>query len=174
MERDRGAILTVRSAALGVINYAEAQILEKGWWRKWRLLIGQMAQEDNATLLRDLYSYHLALVANSGISPDSFKSVQESAKDNLDQIVAARRPWAAQDKSDRLEDDVAQSKEDWKYFFDIDLNDEEQRSKYLEERDRLAAEGAIAAAKPSEGELIASKIKAATERVTARRSRTRK
>jgi len=125
-------------------------------------------------LLRDLYSYHLALVANSGISPDSFKSVQESAKDNLDQIVAARRPWEAQDKSTRLEDEVAQSKEDWKYFFDIDLDDEEQRSKYLEERDRFEAAGAIEAAKPSEGELIASKIKAATERVTARRSRTRK
>jgi hypothetical protein len=69
---------------------------------------------------------------------------------------------------------VAQSKEDWKYFFDIDLDDEEQRSKYLEERDRFEAAGAIEAAKPSEGELIASKIKAATERVTARRSRTRK
>jgi|TARA_R110000824_G_scaffold29652_12_gene98503 hypothetical protein len=174
LERDRGAILTVRSAALGVINYAEAQILEKGWWRKWRLLIGQMAQEDNATLLRDLYSYHLALVANSGISPDSFKSVQESAKDNLDQIVAARRPWAAQDKSDRLEDEVAQSKEDWKYFFDIDLNDEEQRSKYLEELDKQAEKALIEADQPLEEDLIADKIEAATKRITARRSRTRK
>jgi len=125
-------------------------------------------------LLRDLYSYHLALVANSGISSDSFKSVQESAKDNLDQIVAARRPWAAQDKSDRLLDEVAQSKEDWKHFFGIDLNDEEQRSKYLAELDKQAEKASIAADTPSEGELIASKIKAATERVTARRSRTRK
>jgi len=97
------------------------------------MLVSEVEHKDNSELLRDLYTYHLALVANSGLSDDSFKSVQESARDNLDRIISELRPWDAKDKTDRISDEVSQFKEDFKGFFDIDLDDEDQKKEYYEE-----------------------------------------
>lgn len=97
------------------------------------MLVSEVEHKDTSELLRDLYTYHLALVANSGLSDDSFKSVQESARDNLDRIISIRRPWDAKDKTDRISDEVTQFKEDFKGFFDIDLDDEDQKKEYYEE-----------------------------------------
>lgn len=139
------------------------------------MLVSEVATKDDAELLRDLYTYHLALVANSGLSEDSFKSVQESARTNLDQLIAVRRPWEEVEKTDRVSSEVSQFKEDFKRLFDIDLNDEEQKEKYYKE-----LEQAIVGQKEHEHEEASSegvqarKIEEAAKRVEERRRRAHK
>jgi TRAP-type C4-dicarboxylate transport system substrate-binding protein len=139
------------------------------------MLISEMSVEDNSKLIKDLYAYHLALVANSGISEDSFKSVQESARKNLDQIIAVKRPWEEHNKEEQLTSEVEQYKEDMRRFFDIDLDDEEQKKAHMESWDKLSEEGHEAGVKAenAEGDLE-RKIQEATKRVEERRRRARR
>jgi len=175
LDSDRGAILTVKSAALGIIDYREADILDRGWWRKWRMLVGEVATKDNAELLRDLYTYHLALVANSGLSEDSFKSVQESARTNLEQLIAVKRPWEEAEKTDIISSEVSQFKEDFKRFFDIDLDDEEQKEKYYKELEQsITDQKERAHVEASSEDVQAHKIDEAAKRVKERRRRAHK
>ena len=51
MERDRAAVLTVRSAVSGIIDYREADVLDRRWWRRWRMLINEMATQSDKELL---------------------------------------------------------------------------------------------------------------------------
>ena len=139
------------------------------------MLISEMITEDNSKLIKDLYAYHLALVANSGISDDSFKSVQESARKNLDQIIAAKRPWEEHTRADRLTSEVEEYKEDMRRFFGIDLDDEEQKKAHMASWEEMTEEGREAGIKAAnaEGDLE-RKIKEATERVEERRRRARR
>jgi|TARA_R110002051_G_scaffold69032_1_gene124260 phosphotransacetylase len=131
------------------------------------MLISEMVTEGNSKLLRDLYSYHLALVANSGISEDSFKSVQDSARQNLDQIIAASRPWEQHEKEDKITTDIAEFREDMRRIFDIDLDNEEEYAAYMEESEQFDAQNAELAEEEDEetvGAMIAKREEAVKER----------
>ena len=137
------------------------------------MLVGEIATTDNAKLLRDSYAYHLALVANSGLSEDSFKSVQESARDSLDQLIDIRRPWDQRDKAVRLSDEIAQFKQDFKDFAGVDLDDEEQAEKYYKEVDEVRENWSKHAEENSE-ETQERKMLEAHKRVEERRRRAHK
>ena len=94
MERDKAAVLTVRSAVNGTIDYREADIMDYKWWRRWRMLLNEMTAQSDRVLIEHLYSYHLALVSNSGLTDDSFKSIQASARENFEELINVLRPWA--------------------------------------------------------------------------------
>ena len=138
------------------------------------MLVSEMVTEDNSKLLRDLYTYHLALVANSGISEDSFKSVQESARKNLDQIIAAKRPWEEHEQEDRVTSEVEQYREDMRRFFDIDLDDEEQRKAHMESWEQAQQRGQEDAktSANAEGD-YRTRFEEAQKRVKERRRRAR-
>ena len=135
------------------------------------MLVSEIATTDNAQLLRDSYTYHLALVANSGLAEDSFKSVQESARETLDKLIELRRPWEAGDRANKLLDEVAQFKEDFKHFAGVDLDDEEQAEKYFKHTDDVRANWKREAEErenaPNQEELMM----AASKRVEERRRR---
>jgi len=44
------------------------------------MLLNGLAREDDQQLHRGVLDYHLALVANSGLTEDSFKTAQENAR----------------------------------------------------------------------------------------------
>jgi hypothetical protein len=116
-----------------------------------------MASEDDGDILERLYDYHLALVANSGLSEDSFKSTQESAKDNFADIVAAKRPWLGNTKEDRLGNEISNYKKDWQEIFGWDLDDPKAYKVWQEEASRSAKE---------EGERIESEAQEEIDKVT--------
>ena len=175
MEGDRGAVLTVRSAVRGVIDYSEVDLFEKSWWRRWRVLVTGMSSLDTTELLKPLFDYQLALVANSGLTEDSFKKAQESARDNFETIVGAMRPWEGRNKEERLSGDIDQYKKDWQEIFGWDLDDEEQLTEYWEKRNKAEARlGLEAEQATQEEEDRARRFREAQERVKQRRSLTSK
>lgn len=142
MERDRAAVLTIRSAVSGIIDYREADVLDRRWWRRWRMLINEMATQSDKELLHQLYLYHLALVSNSGLTEESFKSTQQSARDNFEEFVAKVRPWLGRSREERGKTEGEQMKEDWKQVFGWDLDDKEAYDKWEKGMRALEEKGA--------------------------------
>lgn len=134
MESDRGAVLTVRSAVRNVIDYSEADLFDKSWWRRWRVLVTGMSNLDTIEVLKPLFEYQLSLVANSGLTDDSFKRAQEQAKENFEDIVGAMRPWEGRTKEGRLQTMEEEFKKDWQAIFGWDIDDKEKLAKYWEDR----------------------------------------
>lgn len=93
METDRGAVLAVRAALRGVIDYSKAQLLDAAWWRRCHILLRGMAKEDTLTLQQGVFNFHLALVSNSGLTEESFNKQQELARDAFYDIMGTVRPW---------------------------------------------------------------------------------
>jgi len=105
------------------VDYSEADILDRKWWLRWRILLNEMMTQEDRAIMEQLYSYHLALVSNSGLTEDSFKSTQASARENFEEIVGANRPWIGRTKEERFTTETDQMKIDWKKFFGWDLDD---------------------------------------------------
>ena len=63
-ERDRAAVLTLRSAVRGVVDYSKADLHNPSWWRHWRFLIRAMDEAEHGELLNRAFEYQLALVSN--------------------------------------------------------------------------------------------------------------
>jgi len=134
-----------------------------------------MSDLDTLDLLKPLFDYQLALVANSGLTEDSFKKAQESARDNFENIVGAMRPWEGRTKEERLDSDIDQYKKDWQEIFGWDLDDEDQAAEYWEKRKKAEThyEQESERAIQEEAER-AKRFTDAQERVKQRRSLTSK
>ena len=172
MERDRAAVLTIRSAVSGIIDYREADVLDRRWWRRWRMLINEMATQSDKELLHQLYLYHLALVSNSGLTEESFKSTQQSARDNFEEFVAKVRPWLGRSKEERSKQEGEQFKEDWKQVFGWDLDDREAYDEWEKGMRELERKGAEHSANIGREEYEREKrFTDAKERIRERRAR---
>lgn len=86
-----------------------------------------MLSEEDRDLTGHLYSYHLALVSNAGLSEESFKKVQEDARETYEDLSNEIRPWLGKTAEERAEEktgqDKDQMKEQWQEFFGWDLDD---------------------------------------------------
>tara|TARA_B100001750_G_C15421785_1_gene553351 strand:+ start:449 stop:865 length:417 start_codon:yes stop_codon:yes gene_type:complete len=131
-----------------------------------------MSSQEDRELLDKLYSYHLALVSNSGLTQDSFKSTQKSARDNFEELTASMRPWAGRNAQERLGQEKEQLAADWKYYFGWDMTDKKKVAEYAEKRNEAAKEYAEAGTrKVSERFEGAAKMLDTRERVRQRRAR---
>jgi len=99
-------------------------VLEASWWRRLKLLLGGVQREDDCKLLEALYNYDTSLVANSGLSEDSFKGVQKSAKAAFQRLLNTYRPWAAVAEEDAKNDEANRYREAYKALIG-DLDDPE-------------------------------------------------
>jgi hypothetical protein len=134
-----------------------------------------MSELDTIDLLKPLFDYQLALVANSGLTEDSFKKAQESARDNFENIVGALRPWEGRTKEERLSSDIDQYKKDWQELFGWDLDNEEQAAEYWKKRTKAEAQFEQESEQAIQEEANrARRFMEAQERVKQRRSLTSK
>jgi hypothetical protein len=130
LENNREAVLTLRSATRGIIDYTEADILNPVWWRRWRLIIRTLIREDNRSILHDKYQFDLALVSHGQLGSDTFKSVQETAREAFEDLKATARPWNGRATAeDRRREEKEIFDDEWEYHFgfrpdDIDALEE--------------------------------------------------
>jgi hypothetical protein len=91
-----------------VIDYSQARLLDPVWWRRFYILANSVGTEDDKEVLQNIYRFHLALVSNSGLTEDSFKSAQTNARDTFFDLIGSLRPWegtnAAERKGKEIED----------------------------------------------------------------------
>lgn len=97
MEADRGAVLTLRAAVRGVIDFTQARVHDVRWWRRANVLIKAMAAEDDLVAVRAAFDLQRSLVGNSGLTEKSFEGCQKAAKALFGDIVEVLYPWSAKD-----------------------------------------------------------------------------
>ena len=120
--------------------------------------------------MEHLYSYHLALVSNSGLTEDSFKSVQGSAKENFGELMNVSRPWAK--STEQFQDVREELVQGWKEVWGEDINDPEVLATWKKDMEGLANFVENRMSQESEQDTDARKFALARKRVIERRART--
>lgn len=136
MATDQGAVLTIRAAARGIIDFRQADVRDVRWWRRANLLIRALADDDEVQGLMQALHYQLALVGNSGIRDEDFAEAQKRAQAILRDIIHLLQPWAAQKKGDNtVQSEIDRLTELYKSVFG-DPSDPEVRARL----DKMAEE----------------------------------
>ncbi len=94
------------------------------WWRRWRLIIRTLIQEDNRSILHDKYQFDLALVSHGQLGSDAFKSVQETASEAFEDLKATVRPWNGRATArDRQLEEKKKFDDTWEHYFGFSPDD---------------------------------------------------
>ena len=173
MASDRGAVLTVRAAVRGVIDFSKARLLDPDWWRRCLLLLEAVAQEDELTVQDNIYRYYLALVANAGLTKESFESSQSNANTSFKDLVRLLRPWEAKSHPQAQQEEFEAYRATYEKMFGFDPTDRKEAERRVElwrqadeeERRKLSDEDRVWEAVQKHAEHVAAlKRKAAEER----------
>ena len=134
MEGDRAAVLTLRSAARGVVDYSKADIHDGSWWQRWRYLLRAMESEDYSKSLDYAFQFQLALVSHGRLGSDNFTKVQKEAKAVFQDLEDEMRPWTGRrSKEDRQTAETDAYDEIWKKAAGFSLRDSEAVQAWNEE-----------------------------------------
>lgn len=137
MESDRGAVLTVRAAARGIVDFSKVRVLDVSWWRRANILIRGMARDDELTTIRAAFDYQRSLVGNSGLTDESFKETQKTARALFREVINTVSPWAAKSEKQAHSEHMNSLLEAYKKLVG-DPDDPEFRAKLLHDRQLLA------------------------------------
>lgn len=143
MATDRGAVLTVRAAARGLVDFSLADNGDLNWWRKVNAITDELAKDDGRKLIERSYEFHLAMSSNSAMKPESFKESVEKALADFRDIANSYRPWEAVTAEGAAASGINALLQSYKETFGVDdLEDPEFLKKIedgLEEWKRLRA-----------------------------------
>ena len=150
METDRGAVLAVRAASRGVIDFREARLHDTKWWKRCRILLRQVSQDDDQELREAFHRHHLALVGNSGLTEESFESSQKEASSAVRRIAGGLKPWHDFSEAAALHDKTDKIREDYKAAFGYYPDDPEWLESTRKNLEEARARRAEQAANPVE------------------------
>jgi len=106
LETDRGAVLTIRAASRGLIDFQRANVKDINWWRYVNAILYASLRDESLVTDQLAYQYQLALISNSTLTQDSWKGAQEQAKAMFQDCLNTQRPWAARTSAQRQEEQV--------------------------------------------------------------------
>lgn len=69
-------------------------------------IVSSMARSEEIEGLKAAYAFQLALVANSGLTEESFKNSQKTAKEIFAEMIDVLAPWAAKDAGKRKDREI--------------------------------------------------------------------
>lgn len=160
MERDRVAVLTIRAAVAGVIDYSKADILDPRWWLRHRIMFNSFSEQETTTTIETVSAFYRALVSNSGLTEESFKSLKDKIYDLVSESFDVRHPWLDQENDKRKQ--VQTMQDAWFEAFGVDKNDPEWQAREKAELDRFMAERetAMASSEPNQLQKVNAAIAA--------------
>ena len=85
----------LRAARSGIINFREARTRDVRWWRYVNVVLNELQRHDEEPLLLAAYQFHLALVANSSLTSDSWNKAKKDALDLYNELINLRHPWGS-------------------------------------------------------------------------------
>lgn len=148
METDRGAVLTLRAAARGIIDFSQARPLDVRWWRRTNVLMKAMAADDDLIAVRAAFDLQRSLVGNGSLTEKSFEGCQKSAKALFGDIIEVLYPWSAKDAEAKKQGQLNGMIDAYKKLVG-DPDDPEFQKKLLHD---LALQDAQAQEEPEESE----------------------
>lgn len=100
METSRAAVLTVRAAVRGAVDFTRARVLDTDWWRRTNVIIRAAGREDDLKAMQAAFAYQCALVSNGSLTEESFKDSQSAARELFQEVLNRLQPWAAATTTD--------------------------------------------------------------------------
>lgn len=131
----------VRAAARGVVDFSQLNILDPVDSRRLRLLLQEVAADDNRTVLRAVHSHMTAGFSIDRITADSLNKLQQESGHILDDLLSEYQPWfySAKSREEREREEFRELESAWNSRFG-DLNDPETQKKLEAVRDALLAD----------------------------------
>lgn len=114
METDRGAVLTVRAAVRGVVDFRAARVRDVRWWRRLNVLLRAIAKEDELTTTQMAFDYQLSLVGNPALLADHWARARKEANNLFREGFFLIKPWAAASAEDLQKGEIAGLIEEYK------------------------------------------------------------
>lgn len=93
MASDRGAILAVRAAVRGIVDFSKARFLDPTWWSYLALIYDELEEEAILEVHKAVYQYQLAILSSGALSDASAKKFQTDARDTFTRISDGLQPW---------------------------------------------------------------------------------
>jgi hypothetical protein len=93
LERDRLAALQVRAAAMGAIDYSQADPKDINWRIRHRLIIKEIGRQEDLKLYDALHRQWLAYVSHGNLLDESYAEVKKLADKSLLDIQRSIYPW---------------------------------------------------------------------------------
>jgi hypothetical protein len=131
--------MLIRAAVRGAIDFKRAKVLDPKWWRLVTLVVDGLARDDDVRLADAGFRYHLALLSNGELTPESFKDVQKHAREAYQSLVVKLKPWLADAIGGTLANEAAHLSELYKQHIG-DMNNPEFRAMIEAEAARMHAE----------------------------------
>lgn len=142
METDRSAVLTIRAAVRGVLDFKKANTRDRQWTRLTRLVLREMEKQDVMESLRLAFAFKCALVSNADLDAKSFEETQKQAIEYFNTLKHLVLPWGNSTTQSAQEAKIAELKALYAQYFE-DPNTPEFQAKL---RHDLALQEAAAAA----------------------------
>jgi len=133
-------VLTLRSAAQGVIDYRQVNLHDVTWWKRWRYLTRTMEEATHEKLLQRKYEFKLALVSNPRISAEDFTKTQQSAQELFEDMTGLARPWLAGETAEQSLTASEEFKAQWLAGTGIDLDNPEAKAEWEASVTKMYAE----------------------------------
>jgi hypothetical protein len=83
----------VRAALAGAVDFTGVSATDVQWWRRCNIILDELSRLEDGDLLAEAYRYHLALMANSALTDDSFNRAKKSALETFTEIFNLAHPW---------------------------------------------------------------------------------
>jgi len=140
LERDQAAVLTLRSAAKGVVDYTRLDLHDPAWWRYWRFSLQAMHSLERGELLRMVFEQQLALVSNPKLSGEQFSERQKEASELFQDIEGNLYPWKGRSREERQAHEEKEFAQQWEELTGFDPSDDEAKEQWAEDIRRLTRE----------------------------------
>lgn len=82
----------VKASATGAIDFANADLQDKYWWRKLRWTVQHLQEEEDYNITEARHRHWITACANSTLTDDSFATAKANAQEYLNKLITIRYP----------------------------------------------------------------------------------
>lgn len=80
-----------------MIDFAEADLFDRKWWRKLRLLLNGLERDNQLRWAETVHRHNTAVAGVPDLKPDVFEKASKHAAENLEGIYGTLFPYARKD-----------------------------------------------------------------------------
>jgi len=142
LAKDRGAVLAVRAAVRKVVDYREVDVTDGAWWRRYAMLIRELARDTDREVVSTFVAYHQAALAGAA-SAEGREHHQKALLEVTQEYLGLLAPWNAQSKEERASQQMAEMRAKWAAQYG-DPSDPEVQRKIQETVEQMKREAAAA------------------------------
>lgn len=113
----------MRAASLGLIDFRQARIRDPRWHRYLRVMLRDLSRQTRQQIIDLRYRRHLALVANSRLTDDSYRKIHDALDVDYYDLCGTLTPWEGKGYAEHRLKQVQGNRQDYIKAFGQDPSD---------------------------------------------------